>query len=95
MKVYLVVNTYGSYEDVAQSIDKIFDTAEKADQYVKNVKARIEELKKLFNNMSDTGHDENDSIYDKAVDQFDADFPDTYYDTWDGNYFHILEHEVE
>lgn len=95
MKVYLVKNTYGSYEDVGQSIDKIFDTSAKADDYIKTIISRMYDLKELHNNLSDTGHDEHDDIYDKALERFYIDFPDSSYDSWDGNTFTILVREVE
>jgi len=95
MKVYLVLNHYGSYDSSYVSTDKIFSTNMKAVDYVSKVKLRIEELKSLYNNMSDHGHDENDDIYQLAEDKFDEDFPDTYFDNWDGNLFTIAERDLE
>lgn len=95
MKIYLVQNSSGSYEDRFVHIDKIFDNSAKAQGYIESVLNRMSDLKKLFNNMSDDGHDENDDIYDKALDQFNEDFPDTHYDSWDGNRFQIIERDVE
>lgn len=95
MKVYLVQNSYGSYDGSHTSIDKIFDSKQKAEDYISAVKSRIEQLKVLHNNMSDNGHDENDDIYDNAAILFNIDFPDSYYDAWDGNNFSINEIGVE
>jgi hypothetical protein len=95
MKIYIVKNTYGDYDTAHTSIDKIFDASSKAQSYIQEVLSRIYELKQLFNKMSDTGHDENDDIYDKALVQFEIDFPDTYYDSWEGNTFQIVERSVE
>lgn len=95
MKVYLVLNHSGSYDSSHTSVDKIFKTKEQAEDYISKVKTRMDELKVLFDNMPDNGHDENDDIYDKALEQFEKDFPATIYDAWDGNLFVITERELE
>lgn len=96
MKIYLVKNYYGSYDSSVESIDKVYKTQKQAEDYIEAVKLRIKELEILYNNLSDIGHhDENDDIYDKAMEKFDVDFPDTYYDNWDGNLFNIITMDVE
>lgn len=95
MIVYLVQNTYGDPCESVTDIDKIFDSRGKAQGYIESFLNRMSDLEKLYDNMSDDGHDENDDIYDKALSQFYIDFPDTHYDGWDGNRLTIIERDVE
>lgn len=95
MKVYLVENSYGSYEDHCKSIDKIFKSKEKAEEYILAVKARIAELNVVQDSLLDNDFDEKDKIYESEIERFNQDFPDTYWDEWDGNYFSIKEMRVE
>lgn len=95
MKVYLVKNCYGSYGDLGTRIDKIFNSKEKAKNYITNVEARIAELKMVQDSLLDNDFDEKDKIYESEIERFNKDFPDSYWDEWDGNHFSITEREVE
>jgi hypothetical protein len=96
MKIYLVQNTSGSYENSWEHIDKVFNSKAKAQQYIESILNRMSDLKKLFNKMSsDNITDEHDVAYEKASDQFSIDFPDSNYDSWDGNRFQIIERYLE
>lgn len=95
MKVFLVENSYSSYVDRYTSIDKIFDSRAKAQEYIENVLNRMHDLKQIYDKLLDTDFDEKDNTFDVALEKFEADFPDTYWDSWDGNIFTIKEIGVE
>jgi tRNA1(Val) A37 N6-methylase TrmN6 len=95
MKVYLVQNSYGSYEDGGTSIDKIFDSKDKAEAYILAVEARVAELEIIKNSLQDNDFDEKDKIYESEIERFNIDFPDTTWDEWDSNSFRVTERNVE
>lgn len=95
MKVYLIENLYGSYDDTTRNIDKIFNTKQKAKDYIANVESRMKNLEIIADSLSTDDFDERDDIYESEIDRFRTDFPDSHWDRWDGNHFSIVEREVE
>lgn len=95
MKIYLVQNTSGSFEDTWERIDKVFDSRAKAQQYVETILNRIYDLNQLRDKIHHEEFNEADIAYEKGLVQFEVDFPDSHYDSWDGNRFQIIERDVE
>jgi len=93
MKVFLVENSYGSYDSFYTSVDKIFKTRIQTEDYITKVREKIKELKVLYDNLSDDRYDKTYTVYYNVIEQFNIDFPDTIYDI--SNSFRITERELE
>jgi hypothetical protein len=91
----LVENSSGSYEDRWTHIDKIFDTRQKAQEYIEKVLNRIYDLNIISDSLLDNDFDEKDKIYESEIERFKVDFPDSHWDEWEGNTFRIIEKDVE
>jgi hypothetical protein len=95
MKIYLVQNTAGAYDGTWVNIDKIYNSREKAQQYIESILTRIYDLEHMRDKLHFEQINEADDIYEAALTQITLDFPDSHYDSWDGNSFQIIERDIE